>query len=904
MKNRFEILIQKFDWGLLAALMLTLPIAAPFLNGRLPATADAMLHLHRLVSAGLSLNNGVYPRWAPHLHAGFGYPLHNFYTPLWHIIAGSLYITFDFDAVHLWLAAQAAGVLLCGPGAYLFARTFASRPAALVAAAAYTWAPTRFREIWDQGNVSQLIGIALIAWVFWGLARLAKNPSPGKAATAALIIAALILTHHPTAFYVLPFAGLYTAASGALAGDNHPDRVRRIVVCAAAYGLGIVVGTIYWLPSVTEVQYTRLDQSISSAFDVRNHFKGLDEILGPTPMLDRTAYNPYRPLNIGIVQVILAAVGCATALWPKNHLNGWQRGHVLAASLGLIGCIFLMTDASLWVWENVPFAERLSFPWRLLGMTAFLIVPGAAIWVDVISSKWKQSLAAAAIVMIVVSVLPAAYRIGGYFPPFEGKVTAADAQRYEDIGVLGMTGENEYLPRWTDFQNRPAAQPDYSLYENLDWFFQVWDDSLPQDATVHQLEKSSHRTGEKFEIEAETPFALQIRQMYFPGWEATLDGKKIEVYPQGKQGLATVDIPAGKHTLDIWYGGTSNQHLSMWVTLFGLLICAGLYLWQFSAPAAAPRRKENKNHRFSLAIIVLSLLWLVVNQTYVIPQTTWFRPEKPLTQPDGMETAVGVQFFQPGIGYRLELIGYTLKQNEIKDDLNLTLYWRALQLLDGNPRLNLSLTSRDQTQIYGQLSTYNLGFAVENWPVDQYIVHNVRLELNPNVPPSISVLRLKVFDDQAIWQTNQDTEDLVLQEIRIKGENWDDLPDSAAMVNVKFGDTLTLKALEAAPQADSLELTLYWEVRGDIKHDYTLFLHYEKKGEPLLQADQPPFGINYRTSEWREGEKLVSHLILPHPFEADTLLIGLYNAETLQRLPITDAETPVQSDGIALSLEN
>lgn len=891
--------------------MLALPIAAPFFNGKLPMTADAMLHLHRMVSAGLSLNNGVYPRWAPHLHAGFGYPLHNFYTPLWHIIGGALYITFDFDAVDLWLAAQAAGVLLCAPGAYLFTRTFASRPAALVAAAAYTWSPIRFREIWDQGNVSQLIGMALIAWVFWGIARLAKNPSPGRVATAGLLIAALILTHHPTAFYVLPFAGIYTLVAGSLAGENNQDRQRRIAICIAAYALAIVISTIYWLPSLTEVQYTQLDNSISAAFDVRNHFKDLSEILGPTPVLDRTAYNPYRPLNIGIVQVIFAALGFLVALWPQNQLNKWQRGTVITSSIALMGCIFLMTDFSLWIWENVPFAERLSFPWRLLGMTAFLVVPANAIWIDVLSPKWKLSLAISAIVLIVVSMLPAAYPLGGYFPPFEGKVTAADAQRYEEIGVLGITGENEYLPKWTDFENRPAARPDYALYENLDWFFTIWDASIPETATVQQLEKSAHRTGEAFEIQAEAPFSLQIRQMYFPGWKATLDGKETQVKPTGKQGLATVEIPAGSHTLEIWYDGTRNQKISIWVTGVGLLICAGLYIWRYKTPHPKPAGKEGLIYstlntgtevRFSFAIIILSGAWLMVNQAYIIPHTHWFRPENPLTQPAGMQTAVGAQFFQPDIGYRLELIGYTLKQKTVEDDLNLTLYWRALQPFEGSPRLNLSLTNRDQTEVYAQLSTYNLGFSVANWPTDKYIIHAVRLELSENTPPTIGVLRLKIFDDNAIWITNQNTEAIALQALRIEGDGWDKLPASAEKVNAQFGESILLSAVEMEQHTETLELTLYWDILADLNTDYTLFLHFQENSETIAQADQPPLGINYRTSEWRKGDKLISHLTIPRP-EAESLLIGLFETETVVRLPLREANIDIKDDGIILELK-
>ncbi|MFP4322852.1 MAG: 6-pyruvoyl-tetrahydropterin synthase-related protein, partial [Anaerolineales bacterium] len=167
----------RFDLGLIAAAALGLPLITPFLTGQLPRTADAMFHLHRILSAGLSLENGIlYPRWSPHLHAGFGYPLHNFYAPLTHLVGGGLSTFFDFDPIHIYLALQALGVLLAGTGAYLFARQFALVPGALFAAAAYTWAPLRMRELWSQGNIAQLIALGLLAWVFWSLARLASQP--------------------------------------------------------------------------------------------------------------------------------------------------------------------------------------------------------------------------------------------------------------------------------------------------------------------------------------------------------------------------------------------------------------------------------------------------------------------------------------------------------------------------------------------------------------------------------------------------------------------------------------------------------------------------------------------------------------------------------------------------------
>src|SRR5512145_850828 len=114
------------DWMMIAALSLAVPVIAmtSLLDGRLPGTHDAWLHLLRLINAAMNLKAGILiPRWGPHLHFGFGYPLGNFYAPGWHIAGGALVII-GVPAVTVWLLFQTLGLLLYPLGGYLFARQF------------------------------------------------------------------------------------------------------------------------------------------------------------------------------------------------------------------------------------------------------------------------------------------------------------------------------------------------------------------------------------------------------------------------------------------------------------------------------------------------------------------------------------------------------------------------------------------------------------------------------------------------------------------------------------------------------------------------------------------------------------------------------------------------------------
>jgi len=89
------------------------------------------------------------------------------------------------------------------------------------------------------------------------------------------------------------------------------------------------------------------------------------------------------------------------------------------------------------------------------------------------------------------------------------------------------------------------------------------------------------------------------------------------------------------------------------------------------------------------------------------------------------------------------------------------------------------------------------------------------------------------------------------------------------------------------------QLTLFWKLLQPMGADYKVFVHLrDRTGRTVAQADHIPSEalVALPTSTWREGEIVpdVSYLQVP----ADTppgeyqLLVGLYNPDTLERLPV------------------
>jgi 4-amino-4-deoxy-L-arabinose transferase-like glycosyltransferase len=129
--------------------------------------------------------------------------------------------------------------------------------------------------------------------------------------------------------------------------------------------------------------------------------------------------------------------------------------------------------------------------------------------------------------------------------------------------------------------------------------------------------------------------------------------------------------------------------------------------------------------------------------------------------------------------------------------------------------------------------------------------------------------------------------------------------------SAQFGNVVELLGYELAPgeprnritpleganvrviaSGEGLQINLYWRALAEIHHDYTLFIHvYDSSSQRVAQRDLPPRYYDYPTSRWRAGEIVIDQADVPLPSLPAgeyTLLIGLYNAETGERLPVRE----------------
>ncbi len=548
--------------GLLTAafLLFALPAMWPFTQVGLTLSADGMLHVLRTALLSIHQHEGVlYPRWMPDLVLGYGYPLLSFYGPATYYLA-SLFVLFGADPALALLLTFVTLLLLAGAGAYLLVYDLADgaegwrrRAAAMVGAVAYVYAPYLLINVYARGAVAEVGAQMLLPWMLWFLRRIfyAANPTPA-ALGFALSTALLAVTHNISLSSMPPMIVLYGLAVIWQARTLPYPLGRRVGVALLAGAAALGVSVFFWLPLLLE-----RGNLAATAFEIAARYVG-ENTWTWSNFLDVSLpfeYSTAIPFQLGVVQVLLAAVGFA--MLPKRMAEWWTLLVIaLAASL-------MISAWALPLWLNSDVLLIAQFPWRLLAVVSLPLAIFPAGIVLRVRPQWAAlAIALALIAVIIVSQRPTATS----FTPLLNQPVAigrpAAAQFEFQTNAYGTSSSSEFLPRWAGTNLFGDAEADDVLAPRSDIRLEM--------ATPVEMEAV---------ITTTTPIDLKVTNFYFPGWTATFDGQPAELRPDPARGMQTITVPGGIHRIVISGTGTALQQAATWislVTLAALTICVWL----------------------------------------------------------------------------------------------------------------------------------------------------------------------------------------------------------------------------------------------------------------------------------------------------------------------------------------
>ncbi len=118
-------------------------------------------------------------------------------------------------------------------------------------------------------------------------------------------------------------------------------------------------------------------------------------------------------------------------------------------------------------------------------------------------------------------------------------------------------------------------------------------------------------------------------------------------------------------------------------------------------------------------------------------------------------------------------------------------------------------------------------------------------------------------------------------------------PQAAHPMEVVFGGEIAMEGYDLSP-GTPLQVTFYWRKLGVAAADYKLTLRLlDSGGGTVAQYDSQPYGGLFPTAAWPVGVLLPEKVVLPLadalPPGEYALVAGLYDAQTLELLPVEGA---------------
>ncbi len=582
-------------WVLLVGLPAAVAIA-PLLKKGYPLGHDAFFHLSWVFQYQHQFLSGqFYPRWLEFSNFGLGSPTFAFYPPL-SVVATLPFRLLGFDFTASLIAAVVLAISLFALGLYCYARCFYPRLIALTVAGAGILSPYFLIDIYQRGAMGEVWAIVTLPWILYASQQTIEHPQkrwPLLALT--LSYGLLILSHLPT---LVIFTSLWLLLPWCI---RKPGQLKAgLVRCYGGLLLACGWTAFYLLPVALDQQFVLLDSiNASSSQDPSSRLiiSGLRQL---TPQAtDREFDKELVVLWQGLLWM-LGLTGAALGLSqffarrsqrlrddrdtvPRNTNSDASLRQAAVWYWVLMSAIalFMMTDLLSWVYGVIPPLQRIQFSWRWLAIptvTVPLLLGHLFFLAAVLLQRHKKRFIAVALAGIVIATLtircnrslqilartphhPDLYQqltrllLAKEFPTEPQPQPNASNLGPHPVFPEGLTlwEVPEYRPRGANFPSPPDR-----LYPLLAWQTGSSDPLAVERWHYGWRQFSATNT-------QPNPQPIQLRTLYYPGWQVQLDDRTIPAQKTA-DGLLQLTIPPGQHRIVVRYQGTRSHRLGQGIT--------------------------------------------------------------------------------------------------------------------------------------------------------------------------------------------------------------------------------------------------------------------------------------------------------------------------------------------------
>ena len=529
-------------------LLVAILLHAPSWTGRVTFYADGLFHHRAVVQIAQAQLQGIaYPRWLPEQRGGLGDPSFIHYSPAFHILSALL--------THLegnaWTAMRTVMLLstaLAGLIAFVHLRSEFSATLALAGALAIEANPLPLQQMFSGEFYPSGVAYPLVLLCMVALVRGYENRVPSI--KLALSVCFLCLTHVLSCFMLVLTVPAGILIHSVLQKASFSTLVRRTANATCAILAGLCLSGIYLIPALLTTKY------VNPAGWV---FRG-------TCTVNKTFFLPIIDAKFGlcwfsqqIVFPALALVALAGVFIYRWHSrNRLENSKIDLLSVIAAVSFVLGSELSYPLWQLHSPLLKLQFPYRFevtLGAAAILALTTAVLYAGnrgITLPRFRFVLAGSLFLQTLVSVVFVATLMRA---PANPPMSSALQAKME-------SGLPEYLPS--------VAKPGYKKY--------VSDGDFRGECQAKQVRCETLLMGSRqyrFQIEAERPASITLPVFAYPAWATVLDRHPVQTAVDSDTGLLTVNLPAGRHEIALYWHALPEQTIGIWVSVAGLLCLCG-----------------------------------------------------------------------------------------------------------------------------------------------------------------------------------------------------------------------------------------------------------------------------------------------------------------------------------------
>jgi len=544
--------MKKIDWLILFSIIfISVVVLKDLFKPGMYTSHDGIHQVVRFYYFDQALRDGqIPPRWAQGLLNGFGYPLFIFSYHLPWFIAEFVHIfgSSIIDSVKLTFL---IGFILSGITMYLVQKDIFGRLPAIVGTTLYLFAPYRFSNIFVRAAIGDATTFIFAPLFFWAIWKLKEDWNWKWVILGGVAVAGLILSHVMVAVLFLGAMFIYFCLS--LFYVKNKFAYFKSLLAVLILGGGI--SAYYLIPSVLERENTQFYALMSQIF-LGSYFPNISDLI-----YSKWGYGVFHAkegamsVQLGLTQwlafiltvvviFILPLLSKKLSIKNKKLLSDGKNIILVFAFT-----IFMMLDVSLPIWKFVSGIVFIDFPWRFLAVSTFLVSLCAGLLVS-LSGKVKTVLA----ILLILSAI--------YFNRNNLHINQSLPWDLAFILKLERTTNtyDEYTPKWVKSELVKENAPRVEL-SDLKSTFSI-----------------NKNTTNKLDLSISSPSGgnLFVNTIYYPGWEATINGVKSKI--SYDNGFIKLPLVKGESKVELRFQETPLRVfsdilsiLSIFVVIVGLI---------------------------------------------------------------------------------------------------------------------------------------------------------------------------------------------------------------------------------------------------------------------------------------------------------------------------------------------